>query len=815
MALLVEVGWGGVVQYPWSITWTDISRRVSMTEGISITRGAADERSETQPGSCTMTLDNQDGALTPGNASSPFYPFVRRNAPIRVAVAIIPTRTGAGPTWPLGQLGDDFDDDRIGTALWPSVYGGSTETGGRARVPLASGVVAGFQSARVWRLAGSQLSAKLARVPAANGSSSASASMWVLSTTAGTRLGFSYSPVTGQLRLASETAYFDGAAVSLPYSPIDHAWLRVRESAGALRWETSRDGFIWTTRRTLATPVWVTSQTVLVDFSATRTGGATDYVEWDLVNATVRPRFWGMVNEFPVDWQGLHSSVTISATDLFKRLNRLPELRPMLTEEVSTSGALAYYPLTEASGTSAGDISGRGQPPLVRAQVGSGGTLAMAAVDGPPATGEQAPLATPVSATAGKYWVANLGADVANAISTYYFAAEAWFKGTEVTRAILGMSSWNYDQQIVIGVSSIGGLMIEWTDWIGGSLIAEGISGTTGILDDQWHHLVYDRGSNRFWLDGVMVDSTIDVPHMYDLRRLHVGGYRSSRLWSGSIAHVGIYAPTDSTWGANIATHYGAGATGHEGETADARITRLAKYAGLSSVSIWGDLHDPVAGQGAGGQPALARMREVEKTESARLWAERDWYGLAYQSRGIRYNPSPASDVVVLDYADLETSRVQLADDDQKLVNIVDAARPGGATQRVTAPESVLAFGQYEESLDILKTTDSGALAAAYWMVSRYGNPLPELREVPVEAYTHPRYLDILDAEIGSAITVTGLPAQAPAASMRVMVEGYVENIRSNSHLIQFHTSAAATDSVWKLGDPDYSRLGITTRIAY
>ena len=42
-----------------------------------------DELSETQPGTATLRLDNADGRFTPGNASSPYYPFVRRNAPIR------------------------------------------------------------------------------------------------------------------------------------------------------------------------------------------------------------------------------------------------------------------------------------------------------------------------------------------------------------------------------------------------------------------------------------------------------------------------------------------------------------------------------------------------------------------------------------------------------------------------------------------------------------------------------------------------------------------------------------------------------------
>ncbi|MGW8703271.1 hypothetical protein ACWGOK_41270, partial [Streptomyces eurythermus] len=211
----------------------------------------------------------------------------------------------------------------------------------------------------------------------------------------------------------------------------------------------------------------------------------------------------------------------------------------------------------------------------------------------------------------------------------------------------------------------------------------------------------------------------------------------------------------------------------------------------------------------------VARMREVEQTESARLFASRDAYYMTYQSRDVRYNPSPGQEAFQVAYADLETRSVSLADDDQKLVNEVTGVRPGGATQRVTAPQSVAAFGTYPQELNLLKTSDNSVLDASYWLVSRYANPAPELREVPINAYTMPSYAAVLDADISSYFSVTGMPAQAPAPSMRVTVEGYTETIRECSHVIQFHTSASLNDSVWVMDDPVYSVLDSTTRLAY
>lgn len=232
-------------------------------------------------------------------------------------------------------------------------------------------------------------------------------------------------------------------------------------------------------------------------------------------------------------------------------------------------------------------------------------------------------------------------------------------------------------------------------------------------------------------------------------------------------------------------------------------------------MNILGSTHDPVASQGPAGTGVVERLREVEQTESGRLYARRDGFGLAYQSRDLRYNPDPAAEAFTIAYADLETLGVQLADDDQKLCNQVEASRPGGATQTVNAPASVAAYGTYEQQLNILKTTDNSVTDAASWIVSRYADPEPELREVPVEAHTMPQYAGVLDADISSVFSVTGLPAQAPATLMQVTVEGYTETIREQSHIIQFRTSASSTDSVWVLDDPVYGLLGLTTRLAY
>lgn len=66
-----------------SIVWTDVTTRVLMTEGISISRGRTDEMSAVGTGTMKLVFDNSDGAFTPGAAGSP-YPVALRT-PIKVS----------------------------------------------------------------------------------------------------------------------------------------------------------------------------------------------------------------------------------------------------------------------------------------------------------------------------------------------------------------------------------------------------------------------------------------------------------------------------------------------------------------------------------------------------------------------------------------------------------------------------------------------------------------------------------------------------------------------------------------------------------
>lgn len=197
----------------------------------------------------------------------------------------------------LHTLRDDFGDNTVDTVLWPDSYdpGGYTEVGGRARTTCNT-AYNGYASDNIYTLDESYL---LCRVyPPADGgaTSEAWAQVLITSSTLGTDAVFEINAATGNLNMAKRIGYNDAGQVTIPYNGVDHAWLRIRETAGVLYWETSPNGITWTVRRSATSPAWVSATNIQVQLLAHRDGGTVDYAEFDSVN--IAPGY-----EMAIDWQ--------------------------------------------------------------------------------------------------------------------------------------------------------------------------------------------------------------------------------------------------------------------------------------------------------------------------------------------------------------------------------------------------------------------------------------------------------------------------------------------------------------------------------
>lgn len=180
------------------------------------------------------------------------------------------------------ELVDDFEDDTLNTSLWSGSYGDPDEAGGRARIPCTTGY-AGLKSGSSYTLTGSGITIRL-HPPVPNGAASAAASCLVLTSTGGTDAGFIVDSAQTAVGLYLREGYADGGAVFLTYNATDHAWLRFREDAGTLYWDTSPDGVDWTNRRTATTPAWAADTNLAFLIEGHRDAGTNDFVEVDSVN---------------------------------------------------------------------------------------------------------------------------------------------------------------------------------------------------------------------------------------------------------------------------------------------------------------------------------------------------------------------------------------------------------------------------------------------------------------------------------------------------------------------------------------------------
>ncbi|MEU3426589.1 carbohydrate binding domain-containing protein [Streptomyces gardneri] len=777
--MTVQCGFGYSAVAP-DLEWTDVTQFVKLTadDGISITRGASDELADVQTGTMSLELDNSDGRFTPGR-SGPYSPHVRRNCPIRAITTVAPgVNLLVEPGFEISDSGWDaapglapasatIDTDHVKSGTYGFKIGwAASGTGGVMQVPLYGLTIGVPHTASVY--------------------------VWVPTGDPAVRLDI------------------DGTTVGTA-SSLTNQWQRI-----TVTWTTTAASH--TLRITTNTTSPVVGDFVWMDEAQVEEG--TSATAWSSTAATHHHRFFGMVTSWPMGWQGLQSTVTITASDMMKWLSRRPSLGPMLVEEVQGDEAKLYYPLSEPeSSMSGGDQSGYSRPSLTIQQTSVGGTLTFGTGEGPPSDELPTPTFTPSSATAGKFLRGAIVPLLTSDGSTGTpipgdLAVEAWFSTSTAGRAFLTLSAGApvaFDSGIRFHLESgTGKLQITEFNPVGSSTITVA---TANLANGSPHHVVWDEAGFDVWVDGVQY-AVATTTHQ-DMVVLTVGASSTGvDLWSGTISHVAAYVrlggfPAIS----ELVEHYAAGMTGHEGESSWIRMYRLGGYAKIPEVIPQGSF-STVASQGQLGSSPLSHMRDVERTESGRLFADRASAAMVFQSRTVRYNPTSAA---TLEYADLETPDVEFSDDDQKQVNLVRASRPGGATQRVQDPDSIALDGIAEQQLDILKTSDDEVIDAATWLVIRYADPQPEMRQLPVQAATlsTATYRALLDADISTVFTVTDLPDEAISPTVTVIVEGYTEEIKEAQHNINFHTSRADLGAVWVLDDPTYSVLGTTTRLAY
>lgn len=516
----------------------------------------------------------------------------------------------------------------------------------------------------------------------------------------------------------------------------------------------------------------------------------------ETVGGTTYRRVVGYVVDWPTKWESALANVAIAgitAMDRFARLNRR-KLRPVIEYEMLALGPWALYALGEDAGaTTAGDTSGNNRTPLSLA--GSGTAVAFGtATPGPDGL-------TGAAFANGQYLSAAPPIGVFDNSDTGTVVVE--FSSATPPAATGTLAAWGRTKAQVLstGVAQAEGLPFA-------------VSGGPNVCDGQVHEIIaWCSGvRNKLYVDGVLVaDSGVGSGVVAPATLITVGQGVTGTVWM-----VGIWTSTLSD--PEIAQLASAGVTGFATDRADQRIARLAGYVDIAGAdqNLETGQQPSIAAQTTNGKSVLEAMREVAQAEGGGLFIQGDGK-LALHNKGHRVLKATGAAAATftadqVDWDDAEFASLNY------LFNTATGSRAGGAEQR---SENAVSRGKYEEwpidRSSALLPTDELVFNELTWYTTMYGEPLSRLSSFTLELLTLPQATvqAALALELGDRVRITGFPAQAPASSIDLIVEGFKEAQTEKSWKLTFNTAPAQLFYAWILGDATYGVLDSTTRLYF
>lgn len=334
----------------------------------------------------------------------------------------------------------------------------------------------------------------------------------------------------------------------------------------------------------------------------------------------------------------------------------------------------------------------------------------------------------------------------------------------------------------------------------------------TGAYNDfEWHHVaaavqtVSGYTYVHLWVDGTYVGNSTTLHNLSRIDQLFVGAGRGTSF-DGQISHVAVYPEVLTT--ARVRAHADAGLTSHAGDTSTARFQRLCNTAGLPSTQydVDGTGLSIMGAQPTAGVGLLDLIRQCADAEAGVTYV-RSSGQLAMAPRTARYGAAVG---LTLDARAQLGTAFTLTTDDGLLVNDVTASRPGGATTRVVDATSVDAYDTHDDTLTLYVNSDEQVTSLAEWRVFTGSQPAPRCTTVTVDAVAYEAsggdVVELLEADMGTRLSITNLPADTSAASsLDLFVEGVSVRLEKHGPVFTFTTSpVGASGSVWIIEDPVY-----------
>lgn len=526
------------------------------------------------------------------------------------------------------------------------------------------------------------------------------------------------------------------------------------------------------------------------------------------IPAGIYTRFVGHVDSWPTAWEGgFRALTTITATDRTKLLSDA-RIRDAITEQVFSASPIIYNPLNEDSGaTGAANAATVAQPtiPIVSRGTVTDDMLQWAGGTGPGTDAQPALKLVPSSATVGKALrgtlTTPLGGDGVTGISiAICFNSTITSAGQ---RNVIGVDDGKATDNGVLS------LLDMYFNPDLPRLRAHFAIDTTGVdvnaeSTAQWHDGHTHMGvatvslsggsySLKLYVDGVLRGTqtgSISITELPELSRWSIGcsvADAIQSLYSGVLSHaIGFNTELSAT---QISDLWDAASDGFAGDLPGARAQRIADWIGLTTTNF--ETGNEMLGSHPSSETTvLDAFKLIARSEGGVFLVSRDGYS-TLQDRNHRANAISAFSV---EASQLDKT-MQWSEDPALIANEITVKY--GADE-VSASDQLSKDDYGEQNpgdIETILATGTQALDRANAYLTRYSQPISRPDAVEIEALTQPElFTPLLNLEVGSKYTITGLPTGAPATNVDLFIEGVGEDITHDSWRFGLDCSPASFD---------------------
>ncbi|RJQ68075.1 hypothetical protein D5S17_32755 [Pseudonocardiaceae bacterium YIM PH 21723] len=797
--------------------WVSVLPRT--VAGGQTRRGRQYELDAVQAGEMQLTLDNTDGALSPVNTASPFYPNVTPYRPIRQRMQWPPTQqlltadqatAGDASALPTGAIPSSLQAlSAYGT---PTLAAGPVGNAYQLAVPGSSTVNQSIVALAGW----SVTPGKVHAVQAMARNITASTSAQVLAELA-------WVDVNGAIISREQ-----GTPVTLP------------GSAGSSLVQVTATGTAPATACGALVSVTLVSQTAAFTVQVDK---------WQVEQAAApstwtQPGTWrsllsGYVERWPLQWgeAGLYTSVQITCVDQFA-LWSPQKLRDPFYLDVLATGPDWFYPLDDpANVTTVADLTGkRLAAPITVSRYGPGGLTTGNSVQATTAAGlfkgttasvasfnNTTPSGSFQAATYVQLDAAGIhGPPIGGAGWTRIFAFRAPV-GVPAHDSAMWMAGQPTFDEAGSNAQVFGTLSASTAGIFGftpGAFAVEFINNSTAVVnwaspnsvcDGNWHLAVITVSGNgltvKITLDGVtstvspassatptgLVTDTLGVVIFPGQDQIYNG-------YVGDLAHVGQWSSVlTSTQIGNLYTSWRSCWAGDSTGTRYARILAWAGFPGTSAIDT-GATASMGPASDVSGQDVLTSLAAVVTTENGNHYVRADGAAV-FESRITRYNRLTPSFILGESTATGELPYEDLAFDfdPTRLSNDVEVTQSASTqTFRATDAASATTYGSKSLSRTINTSSALECVDAANYLLARYKAPDLRVQKLRLHPSARPAmWPSVLQLEIGSRVRVMRRPPGQPAIQFNGFIESMAWTLSPGDAYLDLEISPADLALYW------------------